>query len=144
MKSSTQIDLPGAIDFESGKATLKMTDQTKAVLAALLDILKQNPEVTTLSIEGNTDNAGEPKFDNMKLSSERAAAVLDFLVKNGVDKGRLASVGYGSKQPLFPNDSPDHMAQNRRVEFHILGMNGKPVPHEPPPPPPPPPAGKKK
>jgi outer membrane protein OmpA-like peptidoglycan-associated protein len=139
MKSSTQIDLPGAIDFDMGKASLKMTDGTKAVLAALVDILKQNPEITTLSIEGNTDNEGEPKFDNQKLSRERAASVLDYLVKNGVDKGRLAAEGFGSTHPLFPNDTPDHKAQNRRVEFHILGMNGKIIPHEPAPPPPPPP-----
>jgi OOP family OmpA-OmpF porin len=141
MKNATQIDLPGAIDFDEGKASLKMTDATKAVLAAVLDILKQNPEITTLSIEGNTDNQGEPKFDNQKLSSQRAAAVLDFLVTNGVDKGRLAAVGFGSTHPLFPNDSAEHKALNRRVEFHILGMSGKAIPHEPVLPPPPP-AGK--
>ena len=131
MKSATQIDLPGNIDFDSGKASIKMTDQTKTVLGAVLDILRNNPQITTLSIEGNTDNAGEPKFDNTKLSQDRAAAVLAYLVDNGVDKGRLGAVGYGSTHPLVPNDSPVHMALNRRVEFHILGLNGKAVPKEP-------------
>jgi OmpA-OmpF porin, OOP family len=131
MKSATQIDLPGNIDFDSGKASIKLTDQTKMVLTAVLEILKDNAQITTLSIEGNTDNAGEPKFDNTKLSQDRAASVVAYLVDKGVDRGRLAAVGYGSSHPLVTNDSPDHMALNRRVEFHILGLNGRAVPKEP-------------
>jgi outer membrane protein OmpA-like peptidoglycan-associated protein len=131
MKSDTQIDLPGAIDFKKGKAELDMTPGTQAVLTALMDVLKSNPEITKLSIEGNTDNEGEPKFDNLKLSSERSKAVLEYLVKNGVDKARLVSVGYGSTHPLVLNDTPDHMAQNRRVEFHIAEKDGKPIPRPP-------------
>jgi outer membrane protein OmpA-like peptidoglycan-associated protein len=147
MKSDTQIDLPGAIDFKKGKADLDMTPGTTAVLNALMDVLKQNPEITKLSIEGNTDNEGEPKFDNLKLSSERANSVMAFLVKSGVDKARLAAVGFGSTHPLVCNDSPDHMAQNRRVEFHLIEENGKPKPRPPfagPTCAPPPPTGKKK
>jgi OmpA-OmpF porin, OOP family len=128
MKSATQIDMPGAIDFETGSAKIKMNEPSKKVLSQITSILKDNPSITSLSIEGNTDNAGEAKgFDNTKLSQERAQAVVDYIAKQGIDKSRLTAVGNGSKNPLAPNDTPEHMAGNRRVEFHVRGYNGQPV-----------------
>ena len=58
MKSATQIDMPGAIDFDTGKATIKMNAGSTKVLTAIGKLLTDNPSVTTLSVEGNTDNAG--------------------------------------------------------------------------------------
>jgi len=127
MKSATQIDLPGAIDFDTGKATIKMSAGSKKVLDTLVQVMTQNSQITTLSVEGNTDNQGEPKFDNKALSQARAQSVVDYLGTKGVDKGRLQAVGYGSSNPLAPNDTPANMALNRRVEFHVLGFNGQPV-----------------
>jgi OOP family OmpA-OmpF porin len=134
MRNATQMDL-GSVDFDSGKASIIMNAGTKTVLTTVFDVLKNNRDITTLSVEGNTDNAGEPKFDNTKLSQDRAQAVVDWLVKQGIDKGRLAPVGIGSAHPLAPNDSPAHMAENRRVEFHVLGWKGHAIAKEPPPPP---------
>jgi outer membrane protein OmpA-like peptidoglycan-associated protein len=130
MKSGSQIDMPGAIDFETGSAKIKMTAGTTKVLSTITQVLKDNPNITTLSVEGNTDNAGEPKFDNKALSQGRAQAVVDYLTAQGIDKGRLQAVGNGSSNPLAPNDTPAHMALNRRVEFHVLGFNGQAVPKE--------------
>jgi OOP family OmpA-OmpF porin len=135
MRSATQMDL-GSVDFDSGKATIVMNASTKKVLGTVTDVLKGNGDITTLSVEGNTDNAGEPAFDNKKLSQDRAQAVVDWLVKGGIDQGRLQAVGNGSANPLVPNDTPAHKAQNRRVEFHVLGWKGQPIPKEPPAPPP--------
>jgi len=128
MKSGSQIDMPGAIDFDKGKATITQTAGTKKVLGTMAQVLKDNPTITSLSVEGNTDNAGEPAFDNKGLSQGRAQAVVDYLVSQGIDKGRLTAVGNGSSNPLVPNDTPAHMALNRRVEFHVLGFNGQSVP----------------
>jgi outer membrane protein OmpA-like peptidoglycan-associated protein len=89
--------------------------------------MKDNSQITTLSVEGNTDNEGEPKFDNKKLSQDRAQSVVDYLAKEGVDKGRLQAMGYGSSNPLAPNDTAANKALNRRVEFHVLGWNGQSV-----------------
>jgi outer membrane protein OmpA-like peptidoglycan-associated protein len=126
MKSSTQIDMPGDIEFQTGSSKIVMTDKSKKVLTQLAQILKDNPEITKLSVEGNTDNEGEEKgFDNVKLSQARADAVVDWLKKNGVDGGRLSSLGNGSKNPLAPNDSAEHKALNRRVEFHVRSFNGQ-------------------
>jgi outer membrane protein OmpA-like peptidoglycan-associated protein len=131
MKSATQIDMPGDIEFQKASAKIVMNDKTKKVLTQLAQIMKDNPEVTKLSIEGNTDNEGENKgFDNTKLSQQRAQSVIEWLAKSGIDAKRLSAVGNGSKNPLAANDSPDHMAINRRVEFHVREFGGQPVNNE--------------
>jgi hypothetical protein len=120
--------MPGDIEFQKASAKIVMNDKTKKVLTQLAQIMKDNPEITRLSIEGNTDNEGENKgFDNVKLSQQRAQSVIEWLTKNGIEGKRLAPVGNGSKNPLAPNDTPDHMAENRRVEFHVREFSGQAV-----------------
>jgi OmpA-OmpF porin, OOP family len=128
MKSPTQIDMPGDIEYETGSAKIVLNDKSKKVLTMLATLLKDNPELTKLRIEGHTDNAGETKgFDNTKLSEERAQSVADWLEKSGIGPGRLTLVGWGSKHPLAPNDTHEHMAANRRTEFHVQEFAGDPV-----------------
>jgi OOP family OmpA-OmpF porin len=128
MKSPSKIDMPGDIEYQSGSAKIVMNDKSKKVLTQLATILKDNAEITKLRIEGNTDNAGEDKgFDNIKLSKERAQSIADYLTKNGVDSGRLVVVGYGSTHPLAPNDTKEHMAQNRYTDFVVQEFNGEAV-----------------
>jgi outer membrane protein OmpA-like peptidoglycan-associated protein len=128
MKSATQVDIPGAIDFKTGSGKLDMTKNTTGVLTQVQTVLKNNPEITQMSVEGNTDNAGEDKgFDNVKLSQDRANSVVDWLTKNGIDPSRLTAVGNGSKMGIFPNDSAEHKAANRNVQFHVRAFNGTPV-----------------
>jgi len=126
MKSATQIDIPGGIDFVKGRAKIVAGGKSKKVLAQIAQILKDNPEITKLRIEVHTDNAGETKrLDNDKLSKERAQAVADWLVKNGTEASRLVAVGAGSKHSLATNDAPERRAGNRRTEFHVEEFNGK-------------------
>jgi outer membrane protein OmpA-like peptidoglycan-associated protein len=135
MKSDTKIDMPGDIEFQSGVATIVLNDKSKKILAQLVQIMKDNAEITKLRIEGNTDNAGEDKnFDNMKLSRERAQSIADHLTKNGIDAGRLVVVGYGSTHPLAANDTKEHMALNRYTDFVVQEFNGQAVEQDGPPP----------
>jgi len=128
MKSPTQIDMPGDIEYQTGSAKILLNDKSKKVLTLLAQILKDNPEITKLRIEGHTDNQGESTgFDNNKLSKERADSVAEWLTKNGIDAKRLDVVGWGSQHPITQNDSPEHMALNRRTEFHVEEFNGKPL-----------------
>jgi OOP family OmpA-OmpF porin len=128
MKGATQIDMPGDIEYQTGSAKIVMNAKSKKVLTQLAQILKDNPEITKLRIEGHTDNQGEKKgFDDNKLSKQRAQSVAEWLGKNGVDASRLTVVGWGSKHPLAANDSKDHMALNRRTEFHVQEFGGKAV-----------------
>jgi outer membrane protein OmpA-like peptidoglycan-associated protein len=56
---------------------------------------------------------------NQTLSEQRAEAVLDYLVTRGIDKGRLASKGFGSSVPLDTNETVAGRENNRRVEFVV-------------------------
>jgi flagellar motor protein MotB len=111
------------VEFEVGKATLKTSDTTSTILQCLVDFLNNNKMVTRFRIEGHTDNAGDPAA-NMTLSQQRAEAVVAWMVAHGINPGMVWAKGFGPTQPRAPNDTPEHMAQNRRVEFHIDQING--------------------
>jgi outer membrane protein OmpA-like peptidoglycan-associated protein len=55
----------------------------------------------------------------MQLSIKRANAVKDYLVSQGISSSRLTTKGFGESAPAYSNDTPEGMAQNRRVEFLI-------------------------
>jgi OmpA-OmpF porin, OOP family len=62
---------------------------------------------------------------NMKLSGNRALAVVNWLVAKGVARDRLLAVGFGETKPLVANDTAANKEQNRRTEFHIAAVEGK-------------------
>jgi outer membrane protein OmpA-like peptidoglycan-associated protein len=126
MKSATQIDMPGDIEYQTGSHKIVMNDKSKKVLTTLAQMMKDNPELTKLRIEGHTDNVGKDDA-NLKLSEARAQSVADWLTKNGVDVTHLIVKGYGSQKPLVPNDTAEHRAENRRTEFHVAEFNGTAV-----------------
>ena len=84
-------------------------------LDEVVSVLNRNPDVN-IRIEGNTDNIGSEAY-NLKLSEKRARAVMEYLVKAGISKGRLSIVGYGFSKPIATNATPEGRALNRRVEF---------------------------
>lgn len=102
--------------FDEWSYTLRneSIDQVKEIGNAL-----QSPEMQRIRarIEGHTDNRGDPAR-NDKLSWDRADAVKKYLADHvGIDPSRLETQGYGFSKPRFPNDSPQHMQENRRVEI---------------------------
>jgi outer membrane protein OmpA-like peptidoglycan-associated protein len=103
--------------FESGKAVL--TKESVTELYRLLVMLKDMPKLR-IEISGHTDNVGSAA-SNKRLSEARAKAVVDYLVKDGVDASRLTYVGYGFDQPVADNTTAAGRAQNRRTEFKIVG-----------------------
>jgi OmpA-OmpF porin, OOP family len=119
-----QIQITDQIQFRFGLADLDPV--SGAILDAVLMVIKTHAEIGKIRIEGHTDNKGSAAH-NQSLSDARAAAVASWLVKHGVDRSRLASIGYGLKMPIDTNDTDDGRAHNRRVEFHIEG-EGTPRP----------------
>jgi outer membrane protein OmpA-like peptidoglycan-associated protein len=90
-----------------------LTDQAKAVLTKLSDVLKKNKNVK-LTIEGHSSKEGDEAF-NQKLSSDRAKAAVDFLIGSGIESSRLKYEGKGSSEPVSETD----LSANRRTEFII-------------------------
>ena len=102
--------------FNSGKATFKQ--ETFAVLQSITAILKQYPS-SKFSIEGHTDSDGKDAT-NQKLSEDRAGAVKNYLVENGIDASRLSSAGFGESKPIDSNKTAKGKANNRRVEVKLV------------------------
>jgi outer membrane protein OmpA-like peptidoglycan-associated protein len=103
--------------FDSGKYTLK-TD-TKVSLAKVSGILQAYPALK-LQVEGYTDILGGDAY-NQKLSENRAGAVRDFLVSQGVQPDSISAEGYGKRSPVADNGTAAGRAQNRRVQLVVSG-----------------------
>ena len=89
-------------------------------LRRLALILKNNPTVA-VEIQGHTDNIGSSD-DLVKLSAERAGAVREFLIGQGISRDRLSVKGLGSKYPIGSNASEDERKKNRRVEIKVANI----------------------
>ncbi len=122
--SGDKVDIPGQIEFETGKATLKQTDETDKTLDQVKAFLDANPRVTKLRIEGHTDNVGAAAT-NVELSGQRALTVKNYVVGKGVDKARIIAVGCGQTKPVADNGTEEGRAKNRRTEFRIAELSGK-------------------
>lgn len=109
------LSLGSDVLFDSGKATLQPGARTK--LRELAGILDRYPR-TTVSITGNTDSRGSVEL-NDRLSRERAQAVADELIANGVNPARIATFGAGASNPVATNDTPEGRQQNRRVDIVV-------------------------
>jgi outer membrane protein OmpA-like peptidoglycan-associated protein len=111
----------GDVLFATGKANLS-PDANKSV-AKLAEFLKKYQKRDVL-IEGHTDSVGKDDY-NLTLSRNRADSVKYKLVGEGIEAGRITTVGYGKKFPLASNDTKAGKAQNRRVEVIILNEGVK-------------------
>jgi outer membrane protein OmpA-like peptidoglycan-associated protein len=109
------VQFNSAILFDKDKAALK--PQSKKDLGEFAKVLVQYKD-TDLVIEGHTDNTGK-KDHNLKLSSERAEAVISQLVADGVERSRLTGRGLGDSVPVADNASEAGRKQNRRVQVEI-------------------------
>lgn len=119
-KGKMLVKLGDQVLFDPGKADLKPTGETalRQVAAALREI----PDRDFL-VAGHTDNLpikSSPYKSNWELSTARAVTVVRFLQQEGVDPSHLAAAGYSEFDRLVDNDTPDHRAQNRRIEIVVM------------------------
>lgn len=113
------ISLPEAGSFPAGRADL--SGAAMVVMADLAARLHDLPNV--IRVEGHTDDvpiATSQFASNWDLSTARATRVVEFLIEEGIDPGRLAAAGYAEYRPRLPNDTPDARARNRRVDIVVL------------------------
>src|SRR5580704_456809 len=107
----------GDVLFDTGKYNLRMPAQLG--LAKLSGIVLSHPGLK-LAVEGYTDTTGTAAF-NQTLSEQRANAVRDYLIQQGLDAGTVTAQGFGPANPVASNDTPQGRQQNRRVEIIISG-----------------------
>jgi outer membrane protein OmpA-like peptidoglycan-associated protein len=110
-----KVTFESGILFQTGKSDL--SESSKTALTKFAATLKEYMD-TNIMIYGHTDNTGGDKI-NSKLSEDRANAVKNYLVAQGVDAARIKTEGLGSSKPVAANDTEAGRAQNRRVEVAI-------------------------
>jgi chemotaxis protein MotB len=114
------ITLQDAILFHSGIA--EINSRAYPTLDGIIANIKDMSH--PIRIEGHTDD--DPIHtgrypSNWELSTARAVNVLKYFVDKGkTPPERLSAVGYGESRSVFPNDTPEHKAKNRRVEIVVI------------------------
>ena len=103
--------------FDTGSYTLRTAAREK--LAKVSGILLAYPGLK-LQVEGYTDSVGSDEF-NQRLSEQRAGAVRDYLIIQGVSPDVVTATGYGKTRPVASNDTAEGRQQNRRVEIVVNG-----------------------
>jgi outer membrane protein OmpA-like peptidoglycan-associated protein len=119
--TENKIVITKKVYFATGRSTIRR--RSFNILNQVALILRANPQVKGIRIEGHTDDRGKAE-KNKVLSQQRAEAVRAFLIQAGIEASRLFAVGHGQEKPLASNDTKQGRATNRRVEFVIL--EGKP------------------
>lgn len=108
--------------FENNKA--EINPQSKEVLDKIILVLSSNKQLK-IEVGAHTDSKGDADA-NLKLSDARAKTVKEYMVKNGIETGRIIAKGYGEGKLInkchdnVPCNEAEH-AQNRRIEFKVLG-----------------------
>jgi OmpA-OmpF porin, OOP family len=120
---SSRIFIEGKIVFDNDSPRIR--PESHKVLDQVIAFMAAHPEVSRVRVEGHTDSNASDEY-NLELSAKRSLAVAEYLVKKDVDHTRLVAVGFGKKKPIAPNERADGRAENRRTEFHVAEVNGRP------------------
>ena len=114
------VRLGDKILFDPGKTDLK--PEGKDALTQVTAVLKSLPN-RNFQVAGHTDNVPikSKKFrSNWDLSTARAVEVTNFMIGAGMEPKRLSAAGYADQSPVAPNDTPENMAKNRRIEITLV------------------------
>ena len=126
-----KIEINQQIHFEFDSDVIR--PESYPILDTVAQVLKDYPNIT-IEIQGHTDSTGPADY-NYWLSHDRAKAVMEYLIKKGIDPSRLTYQGYGETCPIASNRTPEGRAKNRRVEFIRTDVPVQrlcPIPEEPP------------
>lgn len=114
------VRLGDKILFDPGKTDLK--PEGKDALTQVTAVLKTLPN-RNFQVAGHTDNVPikSKRFrSNWDLSTARAVEVTNFMIGAGMEPKRLSAAGYADQSPVAPNDTPENMAKNRRIEITLV------------------------
>ena len=122
------IELPASLLFKSGSSTIENQDALLFLKRVAL-IIDELPNEMMVSVQGHTDDQGpganSPFKDNWELSSARAISVLQELLLDGVEPGRVSASGFAEYTPIATNATQSGREKNRRVELHFYGKKSE-------------------
>ena len=101
--------------FDFDKSNIK--PEAGAILDRLVAFMNENKD-KRVALSGHTDSIGTPAY-NQKLSERRVNSVKDYVVKKGVNSGRISGQGFGESKPIADNKTKEGRAKNRRVEIKV-------------------------
>jgi OmpA-OmpF porin, OOP family len=101
--------------FDFDKSNVK--PEAGAILDRLVAFMNENKD-KKVNLSGYTDNIGTERY-NQGLSERRVNSVKDYVVKKGVDGGRVSGQGFGESKPIADNKTAAGRAKNRRVEIKV-------------------------
>lgn len=108
--------------FDLGESRLKK--DAIDILRGVAQLINEIPNPVV--VEGHTDNipiVGGKYRSNWELSASRAFSVVEYFIKEqNLDPEKFSAFGYGEYRPLYPNDTPENKARNRRIEISIYRM----------------------
>ncbi len=110
-----KVTFDNGILFATNKSEL--SPASREALIKFANSLKNSPD-TDVTIYGHTDNTGS-RAVNERISKERADAVANYLVSQGISRSRMTTEGLAFDQPVADNSTASGRAQNRRVEVYI-------------------------
>jgi OmpA-OmpF porin, OOP family len=119
--TGTDIKILKKVYFEYDSAVIKTISYD--ILDAVAATVINNPQIDLIEIQGHADERGDDDY-NLRLTADRAASVVTYLVKKGVKPKKLRSVGYGEYCPVEKASNETAWEKNRRVEFKVLSIDG--------------------
>ncbi|MFZ4057276.1 MAG: OmpA family protein [Ferruginibacter sp.] len=108
------------VKFATGTATL-LSESEKA-LAEIKQFLNDKESITLIRVEGHVSGGASA---SQELSQQRAVAVCNWLINNGISCTRVLPVGFGSNKPVADNLTPENRAANTRIHFQIVALRNK-------------------
>src|SRR5204863_189884 len=100
----SNIEILDKIYFETDKAIIK--PESFPILDAIAATVIGNPDIQLIEIQGHADERGDDNY-NLKLTDDRAHAVMKYLVDKGVEQSRLTAKGYGETKPIDNGHNED-------------------------------------
>ncbi|MCP4677860.1 MAG: OmpA family protein [Deltaproteobacteria bacterium] len=120
--TGTDIKILKKVYFEYDSAVIK--EVSFDILDAVASTVINNPQIDKIEIQGHADERGDDDY-NLRLTADRAAAVVTYLIKKGVKKKKVRSAGYGEYCPVDGGHNEAAWEKNRRVEFKVLSIDGQ-------------------
>jgi outer membrane protein OmpA-like peptidoglycan-associated protein len=108
---------------------IDLSDETRKQLDKVLLLLKADPTINSIRLEGHSDNTGN-RLTNRDLSRRRALAVANYLKEQGIPEGQITIRFHGERYPLVPNNSEANRGKNRRVTLYLDRLSEEQIEQE--------------